>query len=90
MTASRVITWEVRAIQGYETSWIEFGERVPRAHGRAVGARPEPYWITYELDSADGVLTRRLRVTAESAHGTRTPAGPRRARGEGGRAGHMA
>jgi hypothetical protein len=44
---------------------------VLRAHGRAVGTVPEPYWITYALDTSDGFVTRRLLVTAESARGSR-------------------
>ncbi|MET9759017.1 putative glycolipid-binding domain-containing protein [Streptomyces sp. NPDC006372] len=66
------ITWEVSASRGFETAWPELGEGVLRARGRAVGIVPEPYWISYELDSADGFVTRRLRVTAESADGSRT------------------
>jgi hypothetical protein len=42
-----------------------------RARGRAVGTVPQPYWISYELDTADGFVTRRLRVTAESTDGVR-------------------
>ncbi|MDQ0994136.1 putative glycolipid-binding domain-containing protein [Streptomyces sp. V3I7] len=72
MTASRVITWDVPASRGYETSWVEFDGTALRAHGRAVGTRPEPYWITYALVTSDGYVTRELRVTAESAEGTRS------------------
>ncbi|MBC9724277.1 putative glycolipid-binding domain-containing protein [Streptomyces sp. TRM68367] len=72
MSTSRVITWDVTASRGYETSWAELGEGVLRARGRAVGTVPEPYWISYELDTAGDWVTRRLYVTAESASGTRT------------------
>ncbi|MEV0238743.1 putative glycolipid-binding domain-containing protein [Streptomyces sp. NPDC050674] len=66
------ITWEVCAGRGFETVWPERGEGVLRARGRAVGTEPEPYWVTYELDTADGFVTRRLRVTTETGAGTRT------------------
>ncbi|MEU0174257.1 putative glycolipid-binding domain-containing protein [Streptomyces massasporeus] len=66
------ITWEVFASRGFETAWPELGEAVLRARGRAVGTDPEPYWVTYELDTADRFVTRRLRVTVESADGSRT------------------
>ncbi|MFF7375198.1 putative glycolipid-binding domain-containing protein [Streptomyces massasporeus] len=66
------ITWEVFASGGFETAWPERGEGVLRARGRAVGIEPEPYWVTYELDTADGFVTRSLRVTAETAGGLRT------------------
>ncbi|GGX07590.1 hypothetical protein GCM10010297_31670 [Streptomyces malachitofuscus] len=72
MPGSRVITWDVTASGGLETAWVEFGEGALRARGRAAGTVPEPYWITYDLQTADGFVTRRLTVTAEDASGTRT------------------
>lgn len=72
MPGSRVITWDVTASEGYETAWAELGAGALRARGRAVGTVPEPYWITYGLETADDYVTRRLTVTAEDASGTRT------------------
>ncbi|CAL9379941.1 putative glycolipid-binding domain-containing protein [Streptomyces pilosus] len=72
MRASRTVTWEVTASGGYETVWAELGPGSLRARGRAVGTLPEPYWITYELETADGFVTRRLVVTAEDAAGSRS------------------
>jgi hypothetical protein len=72
MVVSRVLTWAVVASEGYETAWVELGAGALRARGRAVGTAPEPYWISYELDTSDGFVTRRLHVTAESAEGTRS------------------
>ncbi|MGW1957471.1 putative glycolipid-binding domain-containing protein [Streptomyces sp. NPDC001920] len=72
MPTTRVITWEVTGSKGVETAWVEFGGGFLKGRGRAVGTVPEPYWISYELDTADGFVTRRLRVTAESAGGVRT------------------
>ncbi|MFD8226026.1 putative glycolipid-binding domain-containing protein [Streptomyces massasporeus] len=66
------ITWEVLASGGFETAWPEQGEGLLRARGRAVGIEPEPYWVTYELDTAGGFVTRSLRVTAETSGGLRT------------------
>ncbi|KOV92555.1 hypothetical protein ADK65_33600 [Streptomyces sp. NRRL B-1140] len=68
----RAITWEVSGSRGFETAWVQIANGVLRARGRAVGTIPEPYWITYELDTADGFVTRRLRVTAETADDVRT------------------
>jgi hypothetical protein len=65
------ITWDVFASRGFETAWAERGEGVLRARGRAVGTVPEPYWISYELETAQGFVTRRLSVTAETGGGTR-------------------
>ncbi|MFI1034594.1 putative glycolipid-binding domain-containing protein [Streptomyces sp. NPDC020951] len=72
MSTSRVLSWSVTASGGYETAWVEDGDGVLRARGRAVGTTPEPYWVSYELDTADGFVTRRLRVTVEGAARTRS------------------
>ncbi|KUM78071.1 putative glycolipid-binding domain-containing protein [Streptomyces curacoi] len=72
MPTSRVITWEVSESHGIETAWIDLGGGSLRARGRAVGTKPEPYWIAYELDTADAFVTRRLHVGVESAAGART------------------
>ncbi|MFF7790522.1 putative glycolipid-binding domain-containing protein [Streptomyces sp. NPDC007991] len=66
MSASRVITWDVSASRGVETAWVELGGGVMRARGRAVGTVPEPYWVSYELETAEGFVTRRLSVTVET------------------------
>ncbi|MGW3987170.1 putative glycolipid-binding domain-containing protein [Streptomyces sp. NPDC004830] len=72
MSAARVLTWEVFASRGVETAWIQVRDGLLRARGRAVGVAPEPYWVTYDLETADGFVTRRLRVTVDSADGSRT------------------
>ncbi|MER8222217.1 putative glycolipid-binding domain-containing protein [Streptomyces sp. NPDC094143] len=72
MSAARVLTWEVSASRGFETAWVQVRDGVLRARGRAVGTEPEPYWVTYDLDTAEGFVTRRLRVTVDSAGGSRT------------------
>jgi uncharacterized protein len=72
MPTSRVITWEVSESRGIETAWIELGDDTLRGRGRAVGTVPEPYWISYELDTTEAFVTRRLQVTVESAGGVRT------------------
>ncbi|MFJ4682136.1 putative glycolipid-binding domain-containing protein [Streptomyces sp. NPDC088789] len=70
--ALRVLTWDVMASGGYETCWAEPGADTLRARGRAVGLTPEPYWISYTLETGEGFVTRRLTVTAETAARTRT------------------
>jgi hypothetical protein len=67
MPASRVITWDVSASRGVETAWVGLGGGVMRARGRAVGTVPEPYWVSYELETAEGFVTRRLSVRVETA-----------------------
>ncbi|WP_340374590.1 putative glycolipid-binding domain-containing protein [Streptomyces sp. SS7] len=72
MSTSRVLTWTVAASGGYETAWTETGDGLLRARGRAVGTLPEPYWVSYDLDTDGGYVTRRLRVTVETAERTRS------------------
>lgn len=72
MPMSRVITWEVSESAGIGTAWVDFDDDTLRARGRAVGTVPEPYWLSYELDTTEAFVTRRLEVTVESAGGVRT------------------
>jgi hypothetical protein len=71
MVTSHVLTWEVTESQGYETSWIEFRGTTLQAHGRAVGTRPEVYWLSYDLDTGEDFVTRELHVRAATAMGSR-------------------
>ncbi|MDF9810863.1 putative glycolipid-binding domain-containing protein [Streptomyces sp. SPB162] len=70
MTGSHAVTWAVEESGGYETAWIDIDGSTLRARGRVVGTVPEPYWITYELDTAEDFVTRRLLATADTASGT--------------------
>lgn len=65
-----VLTWQVAETGGYETAWVELGEGRLRAHGRAMGLRPEPYWLSYELETDGGYATRTLAVTSHTVDGT--------------------
>jgi uncharacterized protein len=67
VAARHVLTWEVMESQGFETSWVELGDGVLQGRGRAVGTAPEPYWVTYELETGPEFVTRVLRVSAETA-----------------------
>ncbi|MGW4646294.1 putative glycolipid-binding domain-containing protein [Kitasatospora sp. NPDC004289] len=71
MTAKTVLTWEVTESQGYETAWVELTPDTLAARGRVVGTAPRPYWLTYRLETGPRYVTRRLRVTADSAEGVR-------------------
>jgi hypothetical protein len=43
------------------------GAGLLRARGRAVGTVPQPYWLTYELETGPNYVTRRLRVNLETS-----------------------
>lgn len=68
---TEVLTWQVSESGGLETAWLDFDGGELRGRGRVVGMQPEPYWISYELETGSEFITRRLRVTAETAGGVR-------------------
>ncbi|MFG2292219.1 putative glycolipid-binding domain-containing protein [Streptomyces sp. NPDC048603] len=72
VTEHHVLTWDVTASGGLETSWVELGAAPPapgglRARGRAVGTEPEPYWLSYALETDESLVTRHLTVRVEDA-----------------------
>ncbi|MFI7356000.1 putative glycolipid-binding domain-containing protein [Streptomyces avidinii] len=72
ITHRLVRTWEVLPDRGYSTAWTELTGRRLTAHGRAVGLVPEPYWVTYALETGEDYVTSRLHVTADLGTGTRS------------------
>ncbi|WP_156727924.1 putative glycolipid-binding domain-containing protein [Streptomyces apocyni] len=66
----RALTWQVTASGGFESAWITRHGRSLSARGRVFGALPEPYWISYELETGEDYTTRRLTATAETPHAT--------------------
>ncbi|MGR4878184.1 putative glycolipid-binding domain-containing protein [Streptomyces sp. LARHCF249] len=69
-TPSVARTWEILPDRGYSTAWVDFAPDSLSARGRAVGLIPEPYWVSYELETAGGWVTTRLGVTVETAAST--------------------
>ncbi|UUU38172.1 putative glycolipid-binding domain-containing protein [Streptomyces sp. NBC_00162] len=69
-TASITRTWEILPARGYSTAWVDFAPDSLSARGRAVGLLPEPYWVSYELETTGGYVTTRLGVTVETATST--------------------
>jgi hypothetical protein len=65
-------TWEIHENRGLETAWVTLDGGRLAARGRAVGLAPEPYWVTYTLETGDRHVTRRLAVQVESAAGARS------------------
>ncbi|MFE3761916.1 putative glycolipid-binding domain-containing protein [Streptomyces sp. NPDC059104] len=65
-------TWEILPDGGYSTAWAGLTDRSLTARGRAVGLEPEPYWVTYALETGDAYVTSALRVTVETGAGHRT------------------
>ncbi|MER7822967.1 putative glycolipid-binding domain-containing protein [Streptomyces sp. NPDC096097] len=70
MITHRIVrTWEVLPHDGYATAWVELTGRRLGARGRAVGLLPEPYWVTYTLETGEEYVTSRLHVTVDTAEG---------------------
>jgi hypothetical protein len=59
------ITWIKE--RGAEFAEVSLGATYLRAAGVAVGAAPRPYRLDYELDCADGFVTRRLLARTQGA-----------------------
>ncbi|MCX4719015.1 putative glycolipid-binding domain-containing protein [Streptomyces virginiae] len=66
ITHRLVRTWEVLPGEGYATAWAELTGRRLGARGRAVALVPEPYWVTYTLETGEDYVTSRLHVTVDS------------------------
>ena len=69
---TRQIVW--RGLDGWraEASEVELAEGRLSARGTQIGADPHPYRLEYELDTADGWVTRSLVLNAFGDGGTRT------------------
>ncbi|MFI6998431.1 putative glycolipid-binding domain-containing protein [Nocardia sp. NPDC050175] len=68
----RQILWQVDETAGFESSWIDLDGLRLHAEGRSVGQLPEPYWVTYTLDTDEHAVTTRLQVTSVTATDHRT------------------
>ncbi|MFD0265072.1 putative glycolipid-binding domain-containing protein [Streptomyces sp. NPDC127106] len=65
-------TWHVSASRGYDTAWGGFTEDAMHARGRAMALEGGPYWVSYELRTGPGHVTRSLRVRVDGpGHGVR-------------------
>lgn len=69
-----MLTWSVHETGGFDTAWasLDTGATTLTASGRALGLRPRPYWIAYELESDPEYATRRMWVEARTEAGTST------------------
>lgn len=61
------LVWQVVETAGFEAAWLSLDGIALRATGRAVGQLPEPYWLTYTLETDERAATTRLQVAATTA-----------------------
>ncbi|HZU54846.1 MAG TPA: putative glycolipid-binding domain-containing protein [Actinocrinis sp.] len=64
----RHLVWQVTETAGFEAAWLNLDGMILSATGRTVGQLPEPYWLTYTLQTDDRAATTRLQVTATTAN----------------------
>jgi hypothetical protein len=55
--------WQVIETAGFESAWVQLDELRLRAVGRVAGQLPEPYWLSYVLETDANAVTTRLDVT---------------------------
>lgn len=60
----RHLVWQVIETAGFEAARLSLDGLTLHATGRAVGQLPEPYWLTYTLQTDDRAATTRLGVAA--------------------------
>lgn len=63
----RQLVWQVVETAGFEAAWLSLDGMALQATGRAVGQLPEPYWLTYTLETDERAATTRLQVAAATA-----------------------
>ncbi len=63
----RLLVWAIDATCGFDTAWVSVTGSRLYAKGRAAGLTPEPYWVTYSLETEEGFRTRLLRVETSSS-----------------------
>ncbi len=69
MTAERFLVWAIDDTAGFDAAWATIDAGRLRAGGRQVGQRPRAWWTTYELETGDAFVTRRLAVESRWAGG---------------------
>jgi uncharacterized protein len=70
-TLPTAVVWSVEETAGFDSAWVTLNPPSLSAVGRAVGQRPEPYWLSYELETDDTGATTRLLVNAQTGGETR-------------------
>jgi uncharacterized protein len=63
-SSRQLLVWQVDETAGFDAAWVEVARGRLLAEGRAVGQRPEPFWLDYSLETGDAFVTVRLRVEA--------------------------
>lgn len=62
VSVERFALWQIEETAGFEAAWIRLDGLRMRAEGTVAGQLPEPYRLTYELETDDRAATTRLAV----------------------------
>jgi uncharacterized protein len=66
-----MLVWQVEETAGFDAAWVTKNGVSLQATGRAVGQLPEPYWLTYRLETDEQGATSRVIIDAETRDGRR-------------------
>jgi uncharacterized protein len=69
--SERFAIWNVVETAGYESAWLTLDGLALRAVGQAAGQFPEPYWLSYTLDTDAAGATSGLQVAITVRGATR-------------------
>ena len=67
-----MLLWEIDETAGFDTAWASVSDGRLHADGRSSGLRPEPYWVSYRLETAAEYATQLMVVTARWIGGSAT------------------
>jgi uncharacterized protein len=61
---ARFLVWTVEATRGFDSAWVTLdGDRLT-AEGQAAALIPQPYSLSYRLETDDACITTRMQVSA--------------------------
>lgn len=71
MSVNRFVVWQVEETAGFESAWVGIDAGRVRADGSVTGQLPEPYRLSYLLETDDRSATTRLVVACQTGTGQR-------------------
>ena len=63
--SSRLLVWQAASGQGMELARVQISDDSLVATGTAIGTEPEPYLLSYSLETGPEYVTRRLQASAD-------------------------
>jgi hypothetical protein len=66
LSADRFVLWQVTETAGFEAAWVRIEGLRMRADGTVAGQLPEPYRLSYLLETDDRAATARLEIVCHT------------------------